>query len=234
MPKNVPDHWPWPTISSFLGPFLHTWDWEPVSIPLQALSLVEKMELVQVPVTLNLTYQRECEMDVESTWIPTWHRMGRVSMGTWTIFKNRLLKVHLIQNQEIMTLRMITTVDLFHFIMHEDLHEYRFLELRFGRGPDHIYIFTLHLRVRNHATWFWRWLGTAFGHLFFWALTISWSHLLARVWSRPYNDPFIHDGQVYATKPNPMQANVPFMPENTITMCIANFIPNYRCITLSI
>ena len=38
--------------------------------------------------------------------------------------------------------------------------------------------------VHDHATWFWRYLGTAFGH-FLWALTISWSWFLVLVWSGP-------------------------------------------------
>ena len=33
------------------------------------------------------------------------------------------------------------------------------------RAQSHIYGFTVDLRVRDHTTWFWRWLGTAaFGH----------------------------------------------------------------------
>ena len=40
-----------------------------------------------------------------------------------TIFKNHLLEVGLTQNQETMALRTLTTVDLFYFIMCEDLHE---------------------------------------------------------------------------------------------------------------
>jgi hypothetical protein len=47
------------------------------------------------------------------------------------------------------------------------------------------YDLTLHLRVRDHITWFRRCIRTAFGHLFFWTLTISWSRLLARLWSGP-------------------------------------------------
>ena len=42
---------------------------------------------------------------------------------TWTIFQNHLLEVGLTQNREIMTLRMLTTVDFFYLIMGEDLHE---------------------------------------------------------------------------------------------------------------
>jgi hypothetical protein len=40
-----------------LGP-LHTWDWEPVTITLQALSLAEKAEPVQVRFTLRLRDQQ--------------------------------------------------------------------------------------------------------------------------------------------------------------------------------
>ena len=39
------------------------------------------------------------------------------------MLKNHLLEVDLIQNRETMALRMLTTVDLFYFIMCEDPHE---------------------------------------------------------------------------------------------------------------
>ena len=48
---------------------------------------------------------------------------GSCFMVTWIIFKNHLLEVGLTQNWEIMALRMLPTVDLFYFIMYEDLHE---------------------------------------------------------------------------------------------------------------
>ena len=44
-------------------------------------------------------------------------------MVIWTIFKNHLLEVGLIQNQETMALRTLTTVDLFYFIMVEGPYE---------------------------------------------------------------------------------------------------------------
>ena len=44
-------------------------------------------------------------------------------MVIWIIFKNHLLKVGLTQNRDTMALRMLTTVDLFYFIMVEDRHE---------------------------------------------------------------------------------------------------------------
>ena len=36
---------------------------------------------------------------------------------TWTIFINHFLEVGLTQNQETMALEMLTTIDLFYFIM---------------------------------------------------------------------------------------------------------------------
>ena len=45
---------------------------------------------------------------------------GSCVMVTWTIFINHLLEVALTQNR---ALRMLTTVDLFYFIMCEELHE---------------------------------------------------------------------------------------------------------------
>ena len=48
---------------------------------------------------------------------------GSCFMVTWTIFKNHLLEIGLTQNREIMTLRTLTTIDLFNFIMCENMHE---------------------------------------------------------------------------------------------------------------
>jgi hypothetical protein len=48
---------------------------------------------------------------------------GSCFMVTWTVLKNHLLTVGLTQNQETMAFRMLTTVDLFYFIMCEDPYE---------------------------------------------------------------------------------------------------------------
>jgi hypothetical protein len=53
-------------------------------------------------------------------------------MVTSTLFKNHFEKVDLTQNWETMALRTLTTVDLFYFIMCEDPHEYKFIEIAFG------------------------------------------------------------------------------------------------------
>ena len=48
---------------------------------------------------------------------------GTWFMVTWTILKNHLLEVGLTQNRETTTPRTLTTVDLFYFIMCEDMLE---------------------------------------------------------------------------------------------------------------
>ena len=84
----------------------------------------------------------ECKMDVKFMWIPTWYRMDRVSWSLALFSKNRLLKVGLIQNQETMTLQTLITVGLFYFIMRENPHESKFVEIAFNRGPSHIQLHT--------------------------------------------------------------------------------------------
>jgi hypothetical protein len=109
---------------SVLGP-LHTWDWEPATIALQALSLVEKAGSIQVRFTLRLRDQRSmwmqdgCKVYMDSYMASN----GSCFMVTWTILNNHLLEVGLTQNQETMALRTLTTVGLFHFIMCDDPHE---------------------------------------------------------------------------------------------------------------
>ena len=104
---------------------LHTRDWEPVTIPLQALSLVEKADTFQVRFTLYLRDQRSMWMQYGCKVHMDYYMAsnGPCFMATWTIFKTRLLEVGLTQNHENMALRTLTTVDLFYFIMCEDPHE---------------------------------------------------------------------------------------------------------------
>ena len=70
-------------------------------------------------------------MDVKSTWIPTWHQMDHVSWSLELFSKptlegrpNTKLGDHGTPN--------VTTVGLFNFIMCEDPHEYKFIEIAFG------------------------------------------------------------------------------------------------------
>ena len=85
---------------------------------LQALSLVEKGEPVQVRLTLRLRDQRSmwmwdgCKVYMTSN--------GSWCMFTWIVFQNHLLEVGLTQNWETMAFWNLTTVHLFYFIMYED------------------------------------------------------------------------------------------------------------------
>ena len=107
-----------------LGP-LHTSDQELVTISLQALSLVEKVEPVQVRFTLHLRDQRRMRMqDGCKVYMDPYMALnGSFIMVSWTIFKNDLVEVGLTQHWETMALWMLTTVSLLYFIMYEHPHE---------------------------------------------------------------------------------------------------------------
>ena len=113
--------WPW-------GP-LHTRAREPVTITLQALSLVEEVQLLQV------RYFTLCLRDQWSMWS---HDGCKVYMGsymasngscfmvTWDYFQNPPFGGRpntQTTGRPCTTLRMLPTVDLFYIIMHEDPHE---------------------------------------------------------------------------------------------------------------
>ena len=68
-------------------------------------------------------YISECKMDVKVYMDSYMVSNGLCYMVIWIIFKNHLLEVGLTQNWETLALRTLTTVDLFYFIMCEDLHE---------------------------------------------------------------------------------------------------------------
>jgi hypothetical protein len=158
-------------------------------IALQALSLVEKEELVQVPFTLRSRDQQSkwmqdgCKFYIESYMASN----GSCFMVIWITFKNHLLEVGVTQNWEIMALRNLTTNDLLYLIMCEDL---AWLEIHQN---------SVWLRARSHVTSHYIWgsmttlhgFGGVLGQpldTFFWVLTISWSRLLACGWSGPiYN-----------------------------------------------
>jgi hypothetical protein len=96
-----------------------------VTITLQALSLVEKAEPVQVRFTLHLRDQQsKLTQDGYKVYMDSYLASnGSCFMITWIVFKNYLLEVVRTQNQETKTLRTLTTVDLFYCIMCEDPHE---------------------------------------------------------------------------------------------------------------
>ena len=119
---------------------LHTLDREPMTITLQALSLMEKGEPVQVLFTQRLRDQQSmwmqdgCKVHMDSYMASN----GSCSMVTSTTFKNHLMEVGLTQNQENMALQILTTVNLFYFNMCEDPREWKFIEIAFG----HIWLHT--------------------------------------------------------------------------------------------
>jgi hypothetical protein len=106
-------------------------------------------------------------------------------MVTWTKCKNHLLDVGLTHNRETMALRTLTTIDfiLFYHVRGPAWIK-KFIERAFGWGPGHTW---LHTTLEGPCPHYiilkvcWNGLWT----LFFWALTILWSRLLARVWSGP-------------------------------------------------
>jgi hypothetical protein len=100
-------------------------DWEPVTSTPQTLSLMEKAEPVQVRFTLHSRdqwsrwLQDGCKVYMDSYTASN----GSCFLVTWIISKNHLLEVSLTQNRETMALRILTTADLYYFIMCEDPHE---------------------------------------------------------------------------------------------------------------
>ena len=103
---------------------------------------------------------------------------------TWIFFKCNLLEVGLTQNRETMALQMLTTVGLFYIIMCEDP---AWIEIPWNsiwlRAQSHV---TSHYTRGSVTTLhdFGGVLGRPLG-TFFWVVTMSWSRLLAHVWSGP-------------------------------------------------
>jgi hypothetical protein len=111
------------SVLSALGP-LYTRDWEPMAISLQALSLMKKR--LRSKFTSHYTWGTNgvCnKMDVKVYMDSYMASNGLCFMVTWTLFKNHFLEVGLTQNHETMALWMYTTMDLFYFIMCENMHE---------------------------------------------------------------------------------------------------------------
>ena len=107
---------------------------------------------------------------------------GPCFIATWTIFKNHLLELGLTQNREIIALRLFTIVDILCFIMVEDPHDYKYLEIVFGWGPSHVWFQTTLEDLWPHYMILEMTSDKPLDTLF-WALTISWSRLLDCVWS---------------------------------------------------
>ena len=111
---------------------------------------------------------------------------GSCFMVTWTIFNNHLLDVGLTHVRETMALRTLKTI---HFILFHHV---------WGPAQIEIHWNSIWLRAWLHMASHYTWgsfvttlrdFGGVLGrplNTFFWALTISLSHLLARVCSGPH------------------------------------------------
>ena len=94
---------------------------EPMTITLQALSLVEKAEPVQVRFTLFLRDHRSMWKQDDGCKVYMDFYVASMDDVSWSLglfFRNRLLEAGLTQNWETMALRMFTTVDfiLFYYV----------------------------------------------------------------------------------------------------------------------
>jgi hypothetical protein len=128
----------------------------------------------------------ECKMDVKSTWIPTWHRMDHVSWSLGLFSKNHFLEGGR-PNRRPGDHGTPNT------------HNRWFIPFSHVWGPTWIdaHWNSIWLRARSHMTSHYTrgcvtTLHDDFGGVlgrpldtFFWALTISWSRLLAHVWNDP-------------------------------------------------
>jgi hypothetical protein len=159
--KHSITRWPWLLVQ---GP-LHTQDREPVAITFQALSLVEKAEPIQVRFTLRLRDQRSmwmqdgCKVYMDSYMASN----GSCFMVTWTSFKNHLLEGRPnTKPRDHGTLNLHNRWFIIVYHMRGPRMNRNSLKWHLVDGPA-AYDLTLHLRIRDHTTWFWRYLGTAFG-----------------------------------------------------------------------
>jgi hypothetical protein len=154
-----------------------------MTITLQALSLVEKVEPVQVRFTLCLRDQRSMWMqDGYKVYMDSYTTsIGPCFMVTWITFTNHLLEeVGLTQNGRPWHSRcsQLLIYDISSCV--RTCMNRKFIEITFCWGSGHIWLHTT-----LEGPWFRKvCLGRPLD-TFFWALTISWSRLLARVWSGP-------------------------------------------------
>ena len=165
----------------------HTRDWEPVTICFKHSHWWKKAEPVQVHFTLRSRDQRSmwmqddgCKVYMDSYMAST----GSCFVITWTIFENHLLEVGLPQHRE----------RPWHSERSQPLIYYALscVRTRMNRNSSN----SILVRARSHVTSHYTWESVSTLHdfggvsgrpldTFFWALTISWSRLLARVWSGP-------------------------------------------------
>ena len=177
MPKILPKHWP-----------LHTRDWGHVTITLQTLSLLEKVEPVQVRFTLCLRDQRS--MWLNARWMQSLH--GFVHGIEWIMFHG-----HLDYFQKPPLGGRPNTKPRDHGTLNAPNRW--FIPFYHGWAPPawiEINRNGIRLRARSHMASYYTWRSVTTLHdyggvlgrpldTFTWALTISWPRLLARVWPGP-------------------------------------------------
>ena len=170
--------------SRILGP-LHTRDWEPVTIALLALSLVEKGD-VNAHYAWGINGVCQCKMDVKSTWISIWHRMDHVSWSLGLFSNNHLLEVGLTQTGRPCHSECLLWLIYSIFIMCEDSHENKFVEIVFDWGLTYIWLHsTLEGLWPHYSTCFWRCLQTAFGNFLLSSHKSMVATLGSCMWSGP-------------------------------------------------
>ena len=153
---------------------------------------MEKAEPVQFRFTLCLRDQRSMWMqDGRKVYMDSYMTSnGSCFMVTWTMFKKPLLggRPYTKPGEH-----GTPNTHNHWFILFYHVWGSAWIEIHWNsiwlRGPV-TYCFTLHLRICDHTSWFWRCLGTTsytfFLDIFLGALTIPWSRLLACVWSASY------------------------------------------------
>ena len=108
----------------------------------------KKLEPVRVHFTLRLRDQRSMWMQDGcgcKVYMDSYMASNRSCfMVTWIVFKTHLLEVGLKQNWETMHPKCSLTVGLFYFIMCEDQHEQKFIEIAFDWAQSH---------MAAHYTW---------------------------------------------------------------------------------
>ena len=148
------------TAHTNLGP-LHIRDWDPVTVTLQALSLAEKAEPVQVRCfTLRLRDRNGvCELqDGCKVYMDSYVALnGSYCMVTWNFFNNHLLGVGLTKNQEkiidrLGNMKTLNCLHIYSFILkiHMQLMDNLYMSiksfLRIEPFNIHCY-FTIHLYI---------------------------------------------------------------------------------------
>jgi hypothetical protein len=106
----------------------------------------------------------KCKIDVKVHMDSHMTLNGSCSIVTWIILKNHLLEVGLTQNQETMTI--LNSHECW-FILFYHVWGLAWIDFRWNSiwlRARSTYGFTIHLRVRDRTTWFWRCVGMAFGH----------------------------------------------------------------------